>query len=298
MGAITEKQESRSLSHSAESASHTRVYNLIDYQDAQEALVALNNFIPPTVIVGNFLCILPEFDVSPDFSDPDRTLHTGTVTWNTADQADGGSGSEDDPKEPEDNTSFSFSFSAMSDMKLRSPANSTPRLVIGDKVTSTDDYEINRQHPELPPEGVEFNKAIVTISAKTVIHSNTASNEWFKDRLNQVWTLNNSSWRSLPAKSVAFTGLEGSRRKDGHWDVTYSFEYRPDNAGEDIKNGDQTFKVPATSGWQYIWAEYSKLDQTTDEEDNQPIVKRNIKKIHINDIYETSDFYALGMVGV
>lgn len=271
---------------------------MIDYVDDTDALTALVNYVAPSVIVGDRICILPEFEVSPEFSDPQRTLHTGTVVWNTADKADGGSGSEDEPKEPEDNTSFTFSFSSISDVKLRSPQSSLPKEIkAGGGAVASTDYEINRQHPEMPPEGIEYNKPIVTITAKTVVSGYVASNQWFKDRLDQVWTLNQSTWRSLPPKSVAFTGLEGSRRKDGNWDVTYSFEYRPDNAGEVITSGEDTFNVPKTTGWQYIWAEYTKVSQEQGD-DGEDLVRRNIKKIHINDIYETSDFNQLGMVGV
>ena len=297
MATIEEQQTSRTMSYTAESASTSRTYHLHDYTDSNDALAALLNHVPITLYVHNYLCVLPEFDITPVFSDPEHTLYEGTVTWNTPDKADGGKESDDDPKEPEDDTSFTFGFSALSDMKLHVTGETKS---VGTKGFSQSgmEYAINRQHPELQPEGVAYNKAIVTLSAKTVVSSYTATNEWFKDRLDQVWTLNQSEWRSLPAKSVAFTGMNGSRRKDGNWDITYSFEYRPVNAGYNIEQESGNIVIPEQTGWQYLWAEFTKQTQTTDQEDNSPMVRREIKFVHIQDLYDTSDFNNLGMVGV
>ena len=291
MAYITEMQKSRKMSYSSESASTTRNYILVDFTDTIDALAALTSYVPPTVQVGQYICTQPEFDIDPDFSDPDRTMFTGTVKWKTADK--GGSDAAD-PQEPEDDTSFSFSFSSIEDVKLYSDAGAsyTPDGV------GPVNKGINQQHADSMPEGMAVNKAIVTITAKTVISANVASNQWFKDRLDQVWTLNQSEWRSLPARSVAFTGLEGSLRSDGNWDITYSFEYRPDNEGQTFQTNDadgtpKTITTPVTRGWDYVWASWDKY--TVD--DNK--TRRVINSVNVvEDVYPTSDFDALGMVGV
>jgi hypothetical protein len=105
----------------------------------------------------------------------------------------------------------------------------------------------------------------------------------------------------LPAKSVAFTGMEGSARVDGNWDITYNFEHRPDNDGQSIKTKkadgtEQIITVPATDGWDYVWAGWDKFAKA-DGEANE--TTRVIKAVHVvKDMYETSDFNSLGMVGV
>lgn len=291
MAYITEMQKSRKMSYSSESASTTRNYNLVDFTDTIDALAALTSYVPPTVQVGQYICTQPEFDIDPDFSDPDRTMFTGTVKWKTADK--GGSDAAD-PQEPEDNTSFSFSFSSIEDVKLYSAAGQT----FTPEGTGTFKSAINQQHSDAMPEGMAVNKAIVTITAKTVISANVASNQWFKDRLDQVWTLNQSEWRSLPARSVAFTGLEGSLRSDGNWDITYSFEYRPDNPGQTFETNDsdgtpKSITTPSTGGWDYVWASWDKY--TVDDDKTRRVI--NSVSV-VQDVYPTSDFDALGMVGV
>ena len=298
MAYIKESQKSRKLNYKAESASTTREYLLVDYVDSQAALAALTSFIPLSIVVGNYLCVLPEYQITPVLDDPERTVFKGVVTWNSPDSDSGGG---EDPQEPEDDTSFSFSFASMEDVKLYSDDQKTYGPDSNVPATNKEDG-INRQHPDAMPEGMAINKAIVTITAKTVISGSVATNQWFKDRLDQVWTLNNSTWRSLPPRSVAFTGMQGDRRSDGNWNITYNFEYRPDNAGYAWKTKDkdgnpQTINTPATRGWDYVWAAWDKF--TVDDSEAEKKTQRVIKAVHIvEDVYPTSDFYALGMVGV
>ena len=292
MAYVKESQKSRKLNYSLDSASTTRVYHCVDYTDSQAALTALTSVVPSSIIVGNYTCVLPEFEISPVLDDPQRTIFKASVKWATPDQS---SGAGDEPKEPTDDTSFTFSFSSISDVKLYSSSQTS---YLADGATSTSEEGINRQHPDATPEGVEVNKGIVTFEAKTVIAAATATDSWFKDRLDQVWTLNNATFRSLPARSVAFTGLSGSRRTDGNWDITYSFEYRPDNAGQTFNtetNGvAKTITTPTSKGWDYVWAAWDKLSTGSGNK-----TKRVIKSVNIvSDVYPTSDFNNLGMVGV
>ena len=304
MGYITEKQDSRVMTYNSKSASTTRKYHCFDYTDSSDALNAVANYIPPTIAVGQFLCVLPEFTVTPVFSDPDRTYYNVDVVWNTPDQAEGGSDDEGatDPQEPEDNTSFSFQFSSITDVKVSTQDCTTYSSArVGGQKGKQD--KINALSPESEPQGVEYNKPIVTITAKTVVHRNKATNEWFKDRFEQIWTLNDATWRSLPAKSVAFTGMSGNHRNDGHWDITYNFEHRPENSGDTFKfysdyYGNSTQTIANTGGWDYLWAQHSTV--TTDNTVNDvKTATRQLNAVHVvHDIYKTSDFTQLGMVGV
>ncbi len=293
MAYITESQKSRKLNYSADSASTSRVYHLVDYTDSQAALSALTAYVPATITVGNYLCSTPTYEVMPVLDDPDRTIFKASVTWKTPESSGGG----DEPLEPTDDTSFTFSFSSIQDVKLYSD-DQTTYTTVGSSTTA--ENGINRQHSDAMPAGIEINKPIVTFDAKTVISGATATNAWFKDRLDQVWTLNNATFRSLPARSVAFVGLSGSRRTDGNWDITYSFEYRPDNAGQTFDtetNGTAaTITTPDSGGWDYVWAAWDKYSTGTGADAK---TKRVIRTVNIAaDIYPTSDFSNLGMVGV
>ncbi len=306
MAHITEHQESRTLTFNAKSGSTTRKYRAFDYVDSQDALQAVVNYAPSTVVVGSYLCVLPEFTVTPVFSDPDSTYYNCDVTWNTADQAAGGGGDEGestDPKEPEDNTSFSFQFTSLEDVKVATTDCTTySSKKLGGQKGQTNG--INKLSPESEPQGVSYNRPIITISAKTVISGTKATNQWFKDRFAQVWTLNDSEWRSLPAKSVAFTGMSGSYRSDGNWDITYNFEHRPDTVGETFKfhskkYGDSTQTLPSIDGWDYLWAEHTTVTLENNVNDDLNTTVRNLNKVHVvHDLYKTSDFDDLDMVGV
>ena len=298
MAYIKESQSSRKLSYEAEKASTSREYLLVDYVDSQAALAALTSYVPQTILVGNYICSLPKFSISPVLDDPERTVFKGSVRWESP-SADSGGG--DEPQEPGDDTSFSFSFASMEDVKLYSDSQKT--YLPGKPPAANVENGINKQHVAAMPEGMSINKAIVTITAKTVISGNVASNQWFKDRLDQVWTLNESTWRSLPPRSVAFTGLQGDLRSDGNWNITYNFEYRPDNAGyswetQDSEGRPQTINTPATRGWDYVWAAWDKFS-VEDGEEGEKKTRRVIKSVNIvEDVYPTSDFTQLGMVGV
>ena len=294
---IIETQSSRKLSFEADKASTSREYLLVDYTHSQAALAALTSYVPATIQVGNYICVLPKFKVSPMLDDPERTVFKGTVSWATPESSDSGG---EDPQEPEDDTSFSFSFASMEDVKLYSNQQVTYRP--GKPASASVESGINKQHVDAMPEGMSINKAIVTITAKTVIAGNVASNQWFKDRLDQVWTLNASTWRSLPARSVAFTGLQGEARSDGNWNITYNFEYRPDNAGQTFATESdgkpQTITTPATRGWDYVWAAWDKFS-VSDGDEGEKKTERVIKSVNIvQDVYPTSDFGQLGMIGV
>ncbi len=315
MAYIEEKQDSRVMNYNAESASTSRTYHLVDYPDTQDALAALANSVPTDVVVGNYLCVLPEYAVTPIFSDPDRTLYEATVTWKTPDIASGGgggAGEAKDPKEPEDPSNLTFSFSAIS----RVIQNSVPQYVNGtlSQVGSTQFYPngnppqnvlvdtINQQHPEMPPEGIEVNSPIITITAKTIISSTVATQSWWSDRFSQVWTTNNDTWNGLAKRCVMLTGIQASERSDGHWDVTHNFEYRPTNPASKFMywtagaSTPSELDIPSHAGWVHVDVNYNQLVNTDQNGDTKTF--RTVTGVTLHNVYPQSDFNSLGLNGV
>jgi hypothetical protein len=314
MAYIEEKQDSRVMNWNSESASTSRMYHLVDYPDTQDALEALSNYIPSDVVVGNYLCVLPEYSVSPVFSDPDRTLYEATVTWKTPDIASGGGGDSTatDPKEPEDLTSLSFNFSSIS----RVIQNSVPQTDSSGSLVAVGSTQffpaggfddvlsdtINQQHPELPPEGVEVNSPIITITAKTVVSRNVATTSWWDARFDQIWTTNASTWNGLSARCVMLTGIQANERGDGHWDVTHNFEYRPRNPASKFsywKQGSSTpdtMDIPAHAGWVHVDVNYNQLVNTDQNGDTKTF--RTVTGVTLHNVYPQSDFDLLGLNGV
>ncbi len=307
MAYIEEQQESRTMKYSAKSASTSRMYHMFDYPDSQDAIIALSNYIPVDVTVGNAICGSPEYDITPVFSDPDRTLYEATVTWKTPDIASGGgdggsTNTAKDPKKPEDPTSITVSFGTRSELVQNSITSDGKVLVSGTWVAQADLIArgIHRQHPELPPEGVEVNVPVVILTTKTVVGRNVASAVWQQERFDQLWTTNLYEWYGLPFETVMFTGIEMSQRYDNDWDVTYTFEYRPTPGIKPFEYW--TPSGPATTTmylapWDIVDVRYMQVEKAILPDGFEETV-RSPSEILTHRIYEYSDFSLLGMVGI
>ena len=324
---IEEKQDSRTMNWNAKSATTSRTYHMFDYTDTQDAILALGAYVPTDIQVATYLCTQPEYEVTPVFSDPERTLYEGKVTWKTPDVSAGGGGgggstnTAKDPQEPEDNTSLTVSFTTMTEVQqygINGRRYHYEGLQDGVPNWWSLAYpfglEINKQNPMLPPEGVEINKPIVLITAKTVIASTVCTPKWQEDKFNRLWTTNSVEWNGLRANHVMFTGMELSQRSDNNWDVTYSFEYRPPNditlssgavlenhvnfdyfdGGSDV----QRKRIKVANPWMIIDATYNQTKKTIDDGSGYEHTVRVVDSVTAHNVYYESDFSELGMVGI
>jgi hypothetical protein len=308
MAYIQEQQQSREIQLSTTSASTTRLYHLFDYTEVENALTALSNYVPTQVVVGNLICVLPEYSITPVFSDPNRTLYEATVTYKTPDQADGGTkdeGESQEPQQPEDNTSFTFSYSAMSDVIQNSVDignGGTGRYLTDGTSSRITTSTINQQNPSLPPEGVEINTPIVTMVSKTIVPYYVATSQWFTDRFAQLWTTNDQNFQSFERNCLMFTGMDGSQNSDGNWSISMSFEYRPPTKGKKFSYWEKDASTPSTltlgyhTGWAVFDAAYEQIQNiSTDGYDS---TVRSLSSLEVHHVYGESDFTQLDMVGV
>ena len=60
---IEEKQDSRTMNWNSKSATTSRTYNMFDYPDTQDAILALGAYVPTDVPVATYLCVQPEYEV-------------------------------------------------------------------------------------------------------------------------------------------------------------------------------------------------------------------------------------------
>ena len=315
MAYIEEQQESRTMQYSQKSASTTRLYHMFDYPDSQDAIVALSNYRPENILVGNAWCGAPEYDITPVFSDPDRTLYEAKVTWKTPDISAGGGGgggstnTAKDPQAPEDKTSLTISFGTTTEVLQNSSSARLYYQLESGEWTSTGLLQgggINRQHPELPPEGTNINVPTVIITAKSVIAKTVGSPSWQEARFKQLWTTNNAEWNGLKKNHVMFTGMEMSQRSDDDWDLTYTFEYKKSTGDDD---GDELFEYYTESGtewlyvnrknpWMIVDARYTQTQKTISDQSVYNQTVRNLDRVALHNVYYQSDFRALGMVGI
>lgn len=313
------------MNWNSKSATTSRTYNMFDYPDTQDAILALGAYVPTDVPVATYLCVQPEYEVTPIFSDPDRTLYEGKVTWKTPDISAGGGGgggstnTAKDPQEPEDPTSLTVSFTTMTDVVQQSLTArrhyywDTDNWV--DRGLQPTPAYINQQNDMLPPEGVEINKPIVLITAKTVIASTKCTPAWQEDKFNRLWTTNQYRWNGLRENHVMFTGLELSQRSDNNWDVTYSLEYRPPNdlklaSGVTLENHVlfsyykekewevQEIPLYIDNPWMVIDARFTQIKQTIDDGSGYEKTVRDVNQVIAHNVYGESDFSKLDMVGI
>ena len=101
--------------------------------------------------------------------------------------------------------------------------------------------------------GTEINKRTGSFVVEVLISEATATNAWFKARFLQVWTFNDATFRSWEAGSIALTGISSRQRSDGNWDVGYSFQIFPNEAGVDEIGGVEIDPPVDLKGSQYKW---------------------------------------------
>ncbi len=313
---IEETQDSRVMNWNSKSASTSRTYHLFDYTDTQDAILALGNYVPTDIQVATYLCSQPEYEVTPIFSDPEKTLYEGKVTWKTPDISSGGSGGSGgssntakDPQEPEDNTSLTISFGTTSEV-IQYGINGRYYEYQGGEnwreFITQEAMGINRQNDLLPPEGVEVNIPTVIVTAKSVISKAVATPDWQRARYNQLWTTNDAIWNGLEKNHVMFTGMEMSQRSDDNWDLTYTFEYKKPTGDEDgfeylefyTKYGRRQIPITRKNPWMIVDARYDEVKKTIDDGTGYEKTVRNLNEVLIHKIYRESDFGDLGMVGV
>lgn len=137
-------------------------------------------------------------------------------------------------------------------------------------------------------DGLEVNERAGQFTVSTVIDKDVATNAWWKARFEQVWTINDATFRSWEEGSVALAGIDGRQRADGHWEVDYTFQIKP--MEKDLTEV-ADFPLGVTrdkEGWQYVWA------MLRNKEDSGKIVPEVIG-IYFADIYEKSNFANLGI---
>lgn len=305
---LHEQVQSRSVTYGAGNATQSRIYKVTGATSSEEALDAVIDGAPTSVVVRDVLCNAPRrFDVKPTNAPTDAVVSIYLVKVDyavAASQLDDQDGGDTQPRQPGDPPRLRVDFSSITDFKFEDPNQDTYIDTTGIAIAASpfvNNFKpINQQDPKLPPEGQEINSPIANFSFEFVMNGAKVTNEWLKARMDQIWTLNASEFRSLPAKSVALTGAQISSRSDGHWDVTYNFEYRPNRPSVTLGQEENEILVPATTGWRYVWGEYTKwqerkVDNTVGAAANGDDTRtwRELQRVHVANLYETSDFSLL-----
>lgn len=138
-------------------------------------------------------------------------------------------------------------------------------------------------------DGLELNERAGQFTVSTVIDGAVADNAWWKARFGQVWTLNDATFRSWEAGSIALAGIDARQRADGHWEVDYSFQIQPQESAVTEIAGFNIGGPIDIEGFQYAWVMFRN------KEDSGKIVPEIIGA-YVADVYPKSDFSQLGIV--
>jgi len=138
-------------------------------------------------------------------------------------------------------------------------------------------------------EGTDINQRTGSFSVDVLIDEATATNAWFKARFEQIWTFNNGTFRSWPAGSVALTGMQSRQRSDGNWDISYSFQIFPNEAGVTEIGGVSLGTTVNLKGSEYKWVMFRPKD------DAGKIVPEPIGAYVANVYGDETDFSDLGI---
>lgn len=166
--------------------------------------------------------------------------------------------------------------------------------------------------------GVSVQAPTATFTLKVLKDPTNVSNNWFKDRMNQLYTLNSATFRSLEPRSVALVGMRSAQLLSGMWSIDYTFEYRPfienyrlsrnyDNGTTEEarfyypQNTDGTTDTTSPlyngttnsfrmSAWDYLWVRTTDKTIDKDEDTNLDIYTTQLTGFSISQVYKSSNF--------
>lgn len=139
--------------------------------------------------------------------------------------------------------------------------------------------------------GFEYGSPVGTFSVETVLSEATVTNAWLKARFAQLYTLNDSTFRSLEPGDCRFVGMSGEQRSDGTWAVRFSFEVRIGEDGVTEIGGVSLGTTIRVDGFQYPWVMF---DRVNDAADDDVIVPEAIGA-YVADIQNESNFALIGV---
>lgn len=244
MPQIIEDHKSRELVRSSTGGSATYMYTLKGYVDEDSALTALFNYSPAAVSALGMTLIRDTGTVKPVVigSNSDKTLFKGVMTYKSHDATD-----LVEPVEPSDDGIVTADFNE----RAHDVTNALDAVHVGwdsNKWTYWDSMEymeanninftkrsppalygrqINKYAPDQPALGTQKNIPSSTFSISKIFSAKQVNNLWFAQRMSQVWTLNQYTFRDLAPRTVAFTGMSSAQSTDGNWTVDFNFEFRP-----------------------------------------------------------------------
>ncbi len=276
---IIEQPKSGRLKAAGKGSTAELVYQLRGQATSNDALNLVIATAPASVIVDGFvLAAIPEIDV-----DPTDGLggYSARVHYKHSSQ-DSKNDAQDQQLNEVDDERTRFTFGSESQhitvakTQRKYGANSRDvGKVIGARADKAEE-----------PDGMDRDFPLSRIVVTRLYDPATVTNAWLKDRLDQLLTVNDAPWRSLPAESVRLASIEGDQRSDDLWELTFTFEYRENETNIDVGDG---VVITDKKGWEYAWT--MKVPQNDGNGKKIPKTEGGYVAV----IYDKSDFTQLGV---
>jgi len=97
--------------------------------------------------------------------------------------------------------------------------------------------------------------------------------------------VNSAGFRGFAAGEVLFRGARGARRSDEDWEITFSFAASENKYGQSVGSITGIEK----GGWEYLWVFYDDQGESEGSVVPQPTA------VYVERVYESGDFYRLGI---
>lgn len=326
---IQEQQQSRSINVTEGGATQKRLYYMKNYTESEQAWLALLNYAPEQVYMGNYFLTRGTVSVEIEFSDPESTLYRGVVEYlsptlgGQPNKKGGGGGKkgenenkptgkkqddEDDPVEEEDPASIFFTFGTKTVTMLQ--AINQQKWTKEDGFFPLDpkgnDLAINRSAGDVAPEGVEIPQGTMHMHVRFVKPEASMTASYYFALRSALYSVNANKWGISNPFICQFQGAEITRMKSGDSKVEYKFELGDGyNQAKEIQTSAKDTNWFRTSdkfynergswnSWNYPWFSWNEVGKDTKiggvGEDDAEVFVKNMDSCNLAQVYPIISF--------
>jgi len=291
MGSISEAHGSRETKVDGVSSTYQRLYNLRGYTLESLAFADLVAYSPPAVKVDGIDLGSRSFSLKPR-GKASSGCYAGIVDWKHVSRTPG----QDAPVNlGDEKLSFTFSMGssfftkAISQEKFDPTGQTIKAKDVGLAINVQADGSVDGLDVQVPGDGFQ-------ISTRLSLGSNAALiNKWLKDRIAQLGTINDDTFRGLEAGDCLLRAFSGEVRADSDFDIVWDFAVvlGEDYTSTPFDTGRVSFALNRrVAGFDLIWVMYEPKEDTVEK-----IVVPEARGAYVAKVFEDSDFSLFG-VGV
>lgn len=287
MSVCFEKPDSRRSKKDGVRSTYQTTWRLKDYVTSAAAYAAMLAKTPPTVEVDGVLLN----SITPSLNPVGKVgNYDGVVNYKHSSQTP-----HKQTPVATDDEKLSFSYSGPSTFFTRAITQTIHGPDAKDfgvaLNVAADNRTIQGMEIQLPDSGFQVKKKL------NIGSTATEKNDWISDRIDQLHTTNDDTFRGRPAEDHLFTRFSGEELDDGDFDITFEFvtikseDYTVPDSFEAAR---ETFSIgKIVPGFHIIWVHYIPLEM--DLPGNETLIYPKAQGVYVAKVFETSAFGDLGV---